>query len=218
MTFVLIMVLLISTKVTFIGGSIAVMNSIVDFVQSRGGVVTAAEATSAGFARESLRRAEATGKLVRWERGVYALPEMYDDEMYALQKRYSKGIFSNMTALYLHGLSDRAPLRYDMTFPDNYNTHRVPRKIVRVHYAGGELYSAPIMELETPYAHLVNAYDMERTLCDVLRPRVKADKDLVANAFRVWADLPSRNIIALSAYSKMLAVEDKVRAYLEVLT
>jgi hypothetical protein len=71
--------------------------------------------------RDSLKHLVDTGILEHASRGGYQLAEIWDDEMYQLQIRYKKGIFSGETALFLSDLTDRTPNRFQMTFPLKYN-------------------------------------------------------------------------------------------------
>lgn len=61
------------------------------------------------------------------------------------------------------------------------------------------------------------AYDMERTLCDILRPRANTDIQIVSEAFKRYAKRKDKNIPQLSEYAKHFNVEEKLRFYLEVL-
>lgn len=69
-----------------------------------------------------------SGKLERTARGVYILPEIWEDEFVNLQARFRKGIFSNETALFLLDLTDRTPNRFDMTFTETYNLTNVKKE------------------------------------------------------------------------------------------
>ena len=90
--------------------------------EQNNGIVSSGEATAAGIARRELSEAVERGELIRIARGVYALPEAWEDEFVLAQHRFARGIFSHETALYLHGLTDRAPDAMTMTFPRGYNT------------------------------------------------------------------------------------------------
>ena len=46
---------------------------------------------------------------------------IYSCNIYLLQRKYGRGIYSHDTALYLLGYSDRIPAKYTMTFPKGYN-------------------------------------------------------------------------------------------------
>lgn len=85
------------------------------------GMITSTQVTEAGIPRRCLSSMVQSGLLVRVERGVYTLPETLEDDLYILQWKFSRGIFSHETALYLHAMTDRTPSQYTMTFPFGYN-------------------------------------------------------------------------------------------------
>ena len=89
------------------------------------GYITATQATESGIPRRCLTEMCADGQLCKVDRGIYATSDILEDEMYSLQYRYGKGIFSHGTALYLHSMTDRTPHKYTLTFPRGYNTSRI---------------------------------------------------------------------------------------------
>lgn len=54
-------------------------------------------------------------------RGVYCLPEVFNDEFAAISYRWTKCVLSHGSALYLAGLSDRTPAAIDVAVPRSYN-------------------------------------------------------------------------------------------------
>ena len=91
-------------------------NKVLTIAKENNGTVTSAMIQSAGIARQYLKLLVDDGSLEKVSRGVYVLPEVWDDEFFNLQSQFKKGIFSNETALFLHDLTDRTPLAYAMTF------------------------------------------------------------------------------------------------------
>ena len=193
------------------------IEQIMELVQENNGTVTSEMVTKAGFSRGSLKYLCDQGRLERSGRGVYILPEIWDDEMFILQTRYKRGIFSHDTALYLWGLTDRTPNRYCMTFPATYNISSAKKDNIRFSQCVESLYKLGVTQIQTPGQNMVKVYDRERTLCDILRKGSRTDIQLVTQAFKEYAKLPDKNITLLSEYSKRLRVSDKVRSYLEVL-
>ena len=190
---------------------------IMQLAQENNGTVTSEMVTKAGLSRGILKYLCDQGRLERSGRGVYILPEIWDDEMFILQTRYKRGIFSHDTALYLWGLTDRTPNRYCMTFPATYNTSGAKKDNIRISQCVESLYELGVTEIQTPAQNTVRVYNRERTLCDLLRKGCQTDIQLVTQAFKEYAKLPDKNIPLLSEYSKRLRVSDKVRSYLEVL-
>jgi len=61
------------------------------------------------------------GVVERYARGIYTSSDKFEDEMQLLQLRFGRAIYSHETALFLHGLCDRSPLRFSVTVPSGYN-------------------------------------------------------------------------------------------------
>ncbi len=145
------------------------------------------------------------------------MPGVWDDEIFNLQNRFKKGIYSHETALFLWDLTDRTPNRYHMTFPMNYNLTNPKEEDILCAQCKNELYGLGLTEVITPGRNIVKAYSAERTLCDILKPRSRVDIQMVTEAFKRYAVRADKNIPLLSEYAKKLRVETRLRAYLEVL-
>lgn len=193
------------------------MERILQMAQENNGTVTSAMVTQAGISRGNLKYLCDKGRLERSGRGVYILPEVWDDEMYILQTRYKRGIFSHDTALFLWGLTDRTPNQFCMTFPASYNISSAKKENIKISQSVESLYELGLTEIKTPAQNTVKVYNRERTLCDILRKGSHTDIQLITQAFKEYVKLPDKNIALLSEYSKLLKVSDKVRSYLEVL-
>jgi len=74
-----------------------------------------------------------------------------------------------------------------------------------------------VIQLKTPAGNLVNAYCMEKTLCDILRTQNDVNIQVVSDAFKRYVKRLDKNIPLISEYAKNLHVEKRLRAYLEIL-
>ena len=181
-----------------------------------GGTITTEQVNEMNIHRTTLRNMVDKGLLDHSARGVYVLPTKLDDEFYNLQTRFKKGVFSNISALYLLGFTDRTPIRFDMTFPASYNTSSAKDEII-AHRVKKEIYEKGIIQVKTPSGNEVNAYCIEHTLCDILQVRYAIDIQVVTDAFKRYSKYKNKNLPLLSEFAKMTRVEAKVRQYLEVL-
>lgn len=181
-----------------------------------GGTITTEEVNGLNIHRAILRTMVEKGLLDHSARGVYVLPSKLDDEFYNLQVRFKKGVFSNVSALYLLGFTDRTPFKFDMTFPASYNTSSIKDEII-AHRVKKELYEQGIVRVKTPSGNEVNAYCIEHTLCDILQVRYAIDIQVITDAFKRYSKYKNKNLPLLSEFAKMSRVETKVRRYLEVL-
>lgn len=190
---------------------------IMQIVNANNGVITSAEVTQAGISRGALNFLLQKGVFERPERGVYILAGEFDDEMYNLQARYKKGIYSLSTALFLQGLSDRTPDTFDMTFPINYNITVLERTRIRTTRAGKTIYELGITEVKTTFGNIVKAYSVEKSICDILRSHNNVNIETVITAFKEYSRWKGKNIPLVTEYAKILKVEKKLSLYLDVL-
>lgn len=190
---------------------------IIKMAKENNGIVTTAMVVAAGFSRGNIKYLVDKGMIEKSARGVYILPKVWDDEIFNLQNRFKRGIYSHETALFLWDLTDRTPNRYHMTFPVNYNLTKPKEEDVRCVQCKKGLYDLGIAEVTTPGGNTVRTYNVERTLCDILRLYSRMDIQIVTEAFKRYASRSDKNIPILSDYAKILKVETRLRSYLEVL-
>ena len=190
---------------------------IIKMAKENNGIVTTAMVVATGFSRGNIKYLVDKGIIEKSTRGVYILPEVWDDEIFNLQNRFKRGIYSHETALFLWDLTDRTPNKYHMTFPVNYNLTKPKQGDIRCAQCKKELYDLGIAEVTTPGGSIVRAYGVERTLCDILKPHSHVDIQVVTEAFKRYITRSDKNIPILSEYAKILKVETKLRSYLEVL-
>jgi predicted transcriptional regulator of viral defense system len=187
------------------------------FLQDAGDIVTSKQVTEAGFHRSVLSELVEAKELMRVSRGVYLRPTAWEDEMYLLQYRFSKGIFSHETALYLHGMTDRTPARFTMTFPWGYNAASLKDENLTAKQAVKKYYELGMVEIPSPAGNVIRAYDIERTLCDIVRGSHTCDIQIVNQAMKRYVESKGKDIQKLMGHAEKLRVKPKVLNYMEVL-
>ena len=180
------------------------------------GIITTKFVTEHGIHRSILSEMVKSGELIPCSRGIYMLADEWEDELYLLQQKYKRGIFSHATALYLLGYSERVPLIFDMTFPTNYNSVSLKKENVSITRVNDNNYELGISTAKTPAGNIVQIYDLERSLCDILRGSAE-DIQTIQYAMKKYAASKQRDINKLMRYANQLRVEPKVRKYMEVL-
>ena len=191
--------------------------SILKILEQNKGFITSAQVTNAGLQRRALSELVAANRIYRVDRGIYVLPEMWEDDMYFLQYRYAKGVFSNGTALYLHGLTDRTPQAYTLTFPHGYNAAGLKKHNVKAKYVMLATYDMGIIEMPSPSGNPLRVYDIERTLCDIVKGSNALDIQLVNQAMKIYAESKGKDIARLISYAERLRTKPKILRYMEVL-
>ena len=180
------------------------------------GTITAKQVTAAGLHRSILQELVRKGELYRFSRGLYVLSSAWEDDLYLLQRKYGRGIYSHDTALYLLGYTDSTPAQYIMTFPQGYNAPSLKQEIIHIRRVVPEYYSLGVTELPSPCGNPLRVYDLERTLCDILRGS-GSDIQIVVPAMKKYAASQEKDIYKLMQYAARLRVEPKVLRYMQVL-
>ena len=192
-------------------------DELVAMARQNNGMLTSSMATAAGIARRELSEAVERGELIRLDRGVYATPDAWEDEFALSQHRFSRGIFSNETALYLHGLTDRAPDALTMTFPRGYNTSTAKAAGIDARTTVPDLHGTGAVEVRTPYGNAVVSYCPERAICDLFKSNSSPDLQLAISSIRAYLASEGRNVVRLMEYARQMKVEPKVRPYVEAM-
>jgi len=148
------------------------------------GLIITKEVEEAGIPRHYLTIFTRENKLERVAHGVYLTLEAFEDEMYTLQVKSKRIVFSHETALYLHELTDRDPLEWSVTIPTGYNGSNLREAGIKVYTVKKELHLIGVTELKTLYGRSTKVYDKERTICDILRNRNGLDIEIVTNAVK----------------------------------
>ena len=155
--------------------------------------------------------------LERVAQGVYLAEDAWKDELYILHLSNSRIIFSHETALFLHGLMEREPKDISVTVRAGYNASHLRKKGIRVYQVKPEIEELGITDIQTNFGNTVRAYDMERTICDVIRYKEAMDVQVFQYAMKEYMGSTNKNLNHLMTYAKKLHIESAVRTYTEVM-
>ena len=186
-------------------------------MKERGGYLTMREARENGITNKTMQRMADRGLIERVAHGLYAGADIFPDPYFVAQYRCPKGVFSNETALFLHDLSDRDPLRLMMAIPSGWNSKLLTDDRFLFFYSSPKKIGLGVCETETASGMKVRAYNAERTLCDCLKNIDRLDRDLVLTALKRYIKGGERDSAKLLAYATALKIRDIVYRYLEVL-
>ena len=185
--------------------------------QEHGGIIETKVAVAHGISKAMLSKLYKETLLHRIAQGQYILPDDMQDELLSISKRSEQIIYSHETALFLHGISDRTPFEHTITVPSDYTPSVAIKSECKVYYIKPELFALGRTTLKTPAGNDVPAYDLERTICDVIRSRNKLGTETFLSALKLYAANPKKDLNKLNSYAKKMRVANVLRQYLEVL-
>ncbi len=190
---------------------------IIELANKNNGYVTTKEIKVHGIARAFLTNLVKENKLERIDRGIYMLPTELVDVYYKLQIANKDAVFSLATALYFHNLSDRIPIIIDITVPYNYSGSLLKNKNVSLNYMKKETLNLGVVEAETNFGNRIFVYDIERTICDIVKYKDKMDAEIFTKAMQQYASSKTKNSIKLYKYAEILNVKEKLSEYMRIL-
>jgi predicted transcriptional regulator of viral defense system len=187
-----------------------------NLIEKNDGLILTKELEEENIPREYLSIFLEEDKLERIKRGVYTTPATFNDEMYIIQQKNSRLIYSHETALYLHELSDRDPLEYTVTVPYGYHNPYLKDEDIKIHTVKKELHLLGVMEKETIFGRKIKVYNKERTICDILKDRNNMDISTVNEAIRKYLTGKDKKLPLLLDYGDKLKISSVLRKYLEM--
>lgn len=186
----------------------------IQMAKNNGGYLIVKEAVKSGIPTAAFSQMAKDGKIEKVAPGVYLLPDYLKDELYEVAVRYNKLAFSRSTAIYLQGLSNRKLEKIEANFPPHFNTGRLSG--ILCHYPSESLYNLGLCEVETPLAHKVKSYEVERCLVDLFYYHDDFDSEerayILKNVDKGRIDFPK-----LLRYAEQLKVEKEIMTIMEVM-
>lgn len=185
-----------------------------NYIENNNGIILANDLKKLNIHKQYLKLLCDEEYVERKEKGVYVKKGKKVNNFFLIQQRYKTGVFSHNTALYFYHLTDRTPLKYDLTFRNNI---RLNDEMIIPHYIKQDKYELGITELELQDKTTITIYDLERTIIDILRDRNKIDLQIFNTAMKEYIKTKNKNLIKLSKYAKKFKIENVLKKYMEVL-
>ena len=149
--------------------------------------------------------------------GIYISKDTIPDMYYILSIKNKKLVFCLESALYLNGLMEHEPEMMTVSIPRGYNATHLREKGIKIISKNNEIYELGITHIRTALGNVARTYDMEKTICDIIKNKNKMDVQIFSYAMKEYVRRKDKNLIKLISYSRKMKNEDEVRKYLEVL-
>lgn len=183
----------------------------------KNGYLTTKDVNDKGIPSIYLTRLVKENKIERASRGVYIKKDTLLDDFVVLQSKSKYAIYSNATALYFYGLSNRIPIKYDITVKSGYKGSLQKEENVNLFYTKKELLGIGVINYKLDSGNIIRVYDLDKTICDIIKNKKKIDAEIFNKAIREYFYSKKKNTLKLYEYAKMMGIYDKVRDTFEVL-
>ena len=156
------------------------------------------------------------GFIKRIEQGIYITDKFVYDEYYISQLKHPNIIFSYNTSLYLQEITERTPNKMDVTTKRSNNLSLYKDKI-NLYRVNEDILNLGKCQIRTPYGNIVNTYNKERTVCDIINNKSNIDIEIANKAIKRCLRSKDFDANNMFEYSKKMKIYNKVRNYLEAI-
>jgi predicted transcriptional regulator of viral defense system len=188
-----------------------------ELIKVQNGIIQTAQVVEAGIPKHTFYSYVKDQELEQVAHGIYASKDFWVDPMYILHLRCEQIIYSHDTALFFHDLTDRILSKYTVTVKTGYNPLKLKAEGIEAYTIKKELHYLGRVMMKTSFGYEVPVYDMERTICDLIRNRNSIEIQTFQDAMKQYVRRKDKNLNTLNQYAKVFHVEKILRQYLEVL-
>ncbi len=180
--------------------------------------MTAAQLKEEGVYHANIIRLLHDGIIEKVKRGYYHyIQNGHGSEILIINKLFPDAVLCMETALFYYGYSDRNPAEWNLAIDRivskgrteiDYpfiNAYRVEPSLLSLGETDG------IIDGE-----IVRIYDIDRTICDVLRKMNRMDKEIFNKAIQRYVNDERKNIPNLMTYAKKLRIQKRAKELIGV--
>ena len=150
--------------------------------------------------------------------GIYTASDNFVDDLYILHQRCPQAVFSHDEAFYYYGLTDREPIIHTLTIYSGYNSHRLTAEgKCKVYTVKKELLNLGKITVTDYYGNKVPMYDIDRTLCDLIRSRNSIEIQDFKSVLTTYVTRREKNLYNLAEYAKQFKILNIIQKYMEIL-
>lgn len=185
------------------------INSIKQIMEENNGIITSRLIEPLNISKQYLSSLKESNEIEKIMRGIYISTDVFDDSFYSFQSKYKKAIFSHMNAFYFYGMTEEFPYNFTVTVPQNYHVDNVNEKC-DVFYVSDDIYELGLCKMETPNGNVIRTYDLERSICDIIKSKKRMDFEQVKKVIKKYIKSNKKDMIKLSEYSEKMGIKEQV--------
>lgn len=186
--------------------------------QENNGIIETKTATKHGISGQVLSALCKKGEICRVGRGRYALYDDVMDKFLSVSLRYPKAVFSHETALYLNGAIDEMPYFLTVTLPAS--CYEAPDDLAckcNVVYIKTSLLELGKTTVEVAENRVVPVYNMERTICDIIRSVDEFGMDFLLDSLELFQTCGGYDLFTVMLYARKMHMYDELDEYMDAL-
>lgn len=190
---------------------------ILDQFEPQSGYARTGDILDLGIPNIYLKELEQEGTIIKLKRGLYCLQNLgSQNTMAEALLTIPDGVLCLWTALSYYDLTTWDPLEIHVAIPHGRKVKQPEYLPVKLYYFTGIFYSTGINEtMESD--HLIRIYDLEKSICDLVRFRNRIGIDILREALGEYLKWREKDLNKLNTYAKILKISRVLNRYLEAL-
>lgn len=186
-------------------------------IKEKKGIIQTSDAVNAGISKLALYKYLDKNNFNKVAHGIFVSPAVIPDPMYIISLRSKQVIFSHDSALYLQGMINNLPDKHTVTVKTGYNPTNLAAMGIKVFTIKSDFHDLGLTFTQNDSGHSLPTYNIERTICDIIRSRNDIDSSIFQKALKGYARRTDRDIKILMDYARKFRVDKILMKYLEVL-
>lgn len=181
------------------------------------GIIYTKDIVTSGISKYKLYKYVKENNFEQIFHGIYVPYSAIVDRSYLISQRCTCAIVSHDEALFYHRLIEREPIKTTITVYSGYNTQRLKNSNVKIYYIKKELLDIGKIYVMNDFGHCVPMYDLERTICDVIRNRNDFEIQDFQTILKNYSHRVDKDLNKLYYYGSLFKIEKIIRLYMGVL-
>lgn len=156
------------------------------------------------------------GLLDKIYQGLYSIDNLEKLEITDINVIIENGVVSLTSAAFHYKLTDSQSGKVTITLDRDQKPPKIPFDIFSYYYTTSKFYDIGL-DIIDQNGRKIKIYDIERTVCDIVKHRLKYDSLLVKEVLENYLKREDKNIDKIIMYSKELRIYNVMKQYLNII-
>lgn len=189
---------------------------IIEILQETGIVFRTKDLHNQGVTNYEIGKLVTEGILEKLYQGVYTIGDMENIALTDINVIVENGVVSLTSAAFYYKLTDEEEKKVTITLNRDQKPPKIPYDLFSYYYTTSKFFDIGLNVVDQN-GRQVKIYDLERTVCDLIRHRSKYDSLLIRQILENYLEREDKDIDKLLDYSKQLRIYNITIQYLEIL-
>ncbi len=192
------------------------MQNQIEILTSQGIIFRTKDLNAQGISNYEISKLIKEEIITKLYQGVYTLGDINNIQITDINVIVENGIISLTSAAYYYKLTSGETGKITLTLDREQKPPKLPYDLFCYYYTTSRFYEIGLKVIDQN-GRKIKIYDVERTVCDMIKHRSKYDLQMVREVIENYLSRDDCDVDKLIAYSKELRVYNVLIQYLEIL-